>query len=171
VRDSKAMSDRRIEELALEIRARCPNQVEILLPAEYNERYEKAGNLNRLLADLFATAIGKLVMETECNRVLVDRFARGNVLSHVLSLRLGELELEERPRAESDVAVAAASILAREAFVASIKDFRVKSGLDIPLGATNSDVVPVAKEIVKRWGAEGLRRSVKMHFKTTRKVL
>jgi ribonuclease HIII len=170
VRDSKALSDTTIVELALEIRECCPHVVRVLGPAEYNEAYQKYQNLNTLLAELHARVIQKLVEKTMCKRVLVDQFAAPEVLIQAIGQAAG-VELSQRPKAESDVAVAAASILARESFVAAIEDYRVKTEMEIPLGASSPQVVQIGKAIVRKWGKKGLERIAKINFKTTQQVL
>lgn len=71
VRDSKKMSDGVIAELALKIRARCPNVVHVLMPPEYNVAYQHHQNLNRLLAEAHAQVIGELIEQTGCRQVVV----------------------------------------------------------------------------------------------------
>jgi hypothetical protein len=46
-----------------------------------------------------------------------------------------------------------------------------KSGLDIPLGASATQVKEIGKQIFKRWGEKGLERITKMHFKTVQEIL
>jgi len=171
VRDSKVLSDATIADLALTIRERCPNEVIVLMPPEYNEAYQQHQNLNRLLAELHTQAIETLVKRTGGRRVVDDQFAAPRVLEEALAARNLDIELEQWPGGESDVAVAAASILARESFVAAIEDFRVKAGMEIPLGSSSPKVVQVGRAIVSRWGEEALGRIAKLNFKTTQQVL
>lgn len=171
VRDSKTRSDSVIMELAVEVRRRCPFQVETLMPAEYNIAYKEHQNLNVLLAGQHAKSIRALVSQTGCMDVLVDQFASSAVMESALDVPASGIRLTQRSKAEGDIAVAAASILARAAFVEAIEDFRAKSGLIIPFGASAPEVVSVAKEIVRRWGEPGLARIAKVNFKTTHEVL
>jgi ribonuclease HIII len=69
------------------------------------------------------------------------------------------------------VAVAAASILARESFVAAIEDLRAKSEMDIPLGSSSPRVIEIGQTIVSRWGPQALERIAKLNFRTTEKIL
>ena len=171
VRDSKSMSDSTIADLALDIRELCPNVVEVLMPRDYNEAYAAHKNLNRLLAELHAKAIAQLTLQTGCQDVLVDQFAAEAVLEEALQEQIANLNLTQRTKGESDIAVAAASILAREAFVAAIEDFRFKSKMDIPLGSSSPDVVIIGRAIVRKWGKDALDAIAKVDFKTTRKIL
>jgi ribonuclease HIII len=171
VRDSKSLSDSKISDLALEIQEICPHTVIILQPPEYNEAYQKKPNLNQLLADLHVEAIEDLVAETGCEQVVDDQFAAEHVLEDALKVHELKVDLEQRTGGESDVAVAAASILAREAFVAAIEDYRAKSGLEIPLGSSSPHVVRIGRIVAHRWGPDALARIAKLNFKTTRKIL
>ena len=171
VRDSKSMSDTTIAALAFKIRARCPHAVDVLRPPDYNRAYARHQNLNHLLAERHALVIDQMVAQTGCRAVLVDQFAPPEVLAQALAQRGLALDLSQRPHGETDVAVAAASILARQSFVAAVEDYRVKTGLPIPLGASAPEVVEIGQEIVRRWGAAGLARIAKMNFRTTGKVL
>ncbi|MCB1064032.1 MAG: ribonuclease HIII, partial [Verrucomicrobiae bacterium] len=80
------------------------------------------------------------------------------------------IELQQRTKAESDVAVAAASILAREAFIDWLRDARDNLGFELPKGAS-AQVKEVGREIAQRHGAEGLGKVAKMHFKTANEIL
>jgi ribonuclease HIII len=170
VRDSKKMSNAVIAELALKIRERCPNVVHVLMPPEYNAAYERHQNLNRLLAEAHAQVIEALAEQTDCRQVVDDQFAAPHVLEEALAEREIKVNLEQRTGGESDVAVAAASILARESFVAAIEDFRIKAEMDVPLGSSSPKVVQVGRAIVRRWGEKGLERIAKLHFKTTDQI-
>ena len=81
-----------------------------------------------------------------------------------------DIVLEQRHRAESDIAVAAASIVARAEFVGAMKDFTSKVGVDIPLGTSAAEVKNIGRQIYKRWGKQGLERIAKMHFKTIQEI-
>ena len=76
-----------------------------------------------------------------------------------------EIELVQRHRAEDDIAVAAASILARHEFVSRLAKIGTELGLSIPKGAS-AKVDALAREIVKKLGVESLMKISKMHFRT-----
>ena len=115
--DSKRISsDARIRALAEAIRKSSQGLVETVLigPARYNELYEKFSNLNRLLGWGHARVIENLLeRKPDCARSLSDQFADARVIKESLLRRARHIVIEQRPRAESDVAVAAASIIAR----------------------------------------------------------
>src|SRR5437667_2723555 len=134
--DSKRVSsDARIRALADTIRTSSLGLAETVLigPAKYNELYEKFGNLNRLLGWGHARVIENLLAKKPaCPRSLSDQFADARVINASLLKHGRKITIEQRPRAESDIAVAAASILAREAFITWLerksKDLGVRVG-------------------------------------------
>src|SRR5881398_2290968 len=119
--DSKRIgSDARIRALADTIRKTSLGLVEAVLigPAKYNELYQKFGNLNKLLGWGHARVIENLLeRKPGCPRSLSDQFADARVINASLLKHGRAIQLQQRTKAESDLAVAAASILAREAFI------------------------------------------------------
>jgi len=173
VQDSKAISsDRRIRELAAVIRRnRVPASVVTIAPPRYNELYSKIGNLNRLLAWGHARVIEDLCgLCPDCPRALSDKFADVRVLERSLMEKGKKITLEQRTKAESDYAVAAASILAREKFIDWLAEAGAKAGVELPRGVS-AKVKESAVALVRAHGAEALDRHAKMHFKTASEVL
>jgi|GEM_PF-376145 len=172
VRDSKALSDVQILELAQLIRANCPVETVVLLPPDYNIAYEQHGhNLNRLLAWGHAQVITKLSHRFSAEKAVSDQFGDKSLLVEALAAEACKIPVEQRPHAESDLAVAAASVIARAEFVAAIQGYTRKAGIEIPLGASASQVKEIGKQIYRRWGRQGLERIAKMHFKTIREII
>lgn len=173
VMDSKRItSAAKIAKLAGIIRATPGVAYEVISigPERYNEMYSSFRNLNRLLAWGHARVIKSLAEKVpDCPRALSDQFARKEVLEKELSRHGLDLKLEQRTKGESDVAVAAASILARERFVKWITDSSEKSGVKIPLGA-GPHVLDAARELIGKHGDEILPKVAKMHFKTSQEV-
>lgn len=140
-------------------------------PERYNELYAEFKNLNRLLAWGHATVIEGLAAKVPgCPRALSDQFANPAVLKRALALKKLSIQLDQRTKAESDVAVAAASILARERFINWMDAAGDAAGMKLPLGAS-SQVLKAARQLVEMHGAEMLPKVAKMHFKTTLAVL
>ena len=175
VRDSKQIgSDQKALDLADEIgdligRARW--EVITILPERYNALYLKFGNLNRLLAWGHAKVIENLVMRhPSCPRALSDKFADERLIQRALQEHGKKIVLQQRTKAESDVAVAAASILARAAFLSRLKELGEKVQVPLPKGAS-ALVKKAAVEIVRKSGPEVLKSVAKFHFKTFREVV
>lgn len=169
VRDSKKLTDRVILTLADKIKQTCPCDVISIGPAKYNELYQKFRNLNRLLAWGHARAIENVLTLHPCELVISDQFADPAGLKKQLFEKGQKVELRSMVRAESDIAVAAASILARAAFVRNLARLGEKWGMELPKGA-GPGVISAGKKLVQRHGADGLAEVSKTHFKTFRDV-
>jgi ribonuclease HIII len=173
VMDSKRItSARRIRELAAKIREipGIATSVVAIGPERYNQMFASFGNLNRLLAWGHAKVIENLAAQRpQCPRALSDQFARPEVLARALKQQGVSIQLDQRTKGESDIAVAAASILARERFIDWIDKTSAAGGVTLPLGASAA-VIGAAKEVVSRHGPEALARIAKLHFKTTAAV-
>src|SRR5216110_3986359 len=167
--DSKRIgSDTRIRALADTIRKTSLGLVETVLvgPAKYNELYEKFSNLNRLLGWGHARVIENLLeRKPECPRSLSDQFADARVITASLLKHGRKIAIEQRPRAESDIAVAAASILAREAFINWLERKSKELGLRLERGVSPS-VKENARKLVELNGPGALREVAKVHFRT-----
>ncbi len=174
VMDSKRItSAARIRQLAAVIRETpgCLHEVVSIGPERYNELHASFRNLNRLLAWGHARVIEKLAARRpDCPRALSDQFARPEVLQRALKEKGLTLTLEQRTKGESDIAVAAASILARERFVEWMGKTSDAGGVKLPLGAS-AQVVEAARELIARHGADALGKVAKLHFRTTSVVL
>ncbi|MES2474978.1 MAG: ribonuclease HIII [Verrucomicrobiota bacterium] len=174
IMDSKRVtSPARIRKLAALIRDTpgCTTTVICIGPERYNAMFASFKNLNRLLAWGHAKAIETLAAaRPDCPRALSDQFARPEVLERALRDKGLTLHLEQRTKGESDTAVAAASILARERFIDWMDKASEKGGIQFPLGASD-EVIHAARELVTRDGLGMLEKLAKMHFKTTAKVL
>ncbi len=173
IADSKKITTpARIRQLAAIIKATPDIAYDVIAirPERYNEIYGTFKNLNRMLAWGHATVIEKLAeLRPDCPRALSDQFARADVLQSALKKKNISLKLEQRTKGESDTAVAAASILARERFIDWMDAAAKKTGMKIPLGCS-SLVVDAGKELVAKHGPEILGKFAKLHFKTTKQV-
>jgi ribonuclease HIII len=173
VQDSKAISsDKRIRELAAAIRKiRVPASIVTVAPPRYNDLYRKIGNLNRLLAWGHARVIEDLCgLCPDCPRALSDKFADVRVLERSLMEKGRKIQLDQRTKAESDYAVAAASILAREKFIDWLEEKGRESGITLPRGVS-AQVKQAAIALIQSKGPEALESHAKMHFKTAAEVL
>lgn len=178
IRDSKNIgSDRKIAELAKAIRM-TPGCVYTVVPIgneAYNRLYTKMRSVNSILAWGHARVIENLLgqgpkMNPPPVRAISDQFAATKDVVEKALMALGrDLELVQRHKAEEDLAVAAASILARNEFVTRLNRLGQQYGLILPKGA--SDLVEsAAKEFVKKHGAVNLPKVAKMHFRTAYRV-
>jgi ribonuclease HIII len=173
IRDSKGIgTDKKIRELARVIRnSGAPSEIIVISPEKYNQLYAKIGNLNRLLAWGHARIIENLCTRVpECRRALSDKFADARVLEKALLEKGSNIQLDQRTKAESDYAVAAASILAREGFI----DWLDKHSKDLEITlakGVSAKVKSAATEVIRMYGAGMLSKVAKMHFKTASEIL
>src|SRR5256885_7959122 len=171
--DSKRIgSDARIRTLADTIRKTSQGLVETVLisPAKYNELYEKFSNLNRLLGWGHARVIENLLeRKPACPRSLTVQFADARVIKESLLRHARHIVIEQRPRAESDIAVAAASIIAREAFINWLERKGKELAVRLARGVSPG-VKETAKKLVETNGPEALRDVAKVHFRTAHEI-
>ncbi len=172
VKDSKQIGS---DALALKIAEQIaeilgPKRFSVLAlgPEKYNELYAKFKNLNRFLAWGHATVLENLLTQfPDCPRAISDQFANPAVLRAALKERGKTIELVQRTKAESDVAVAAASILARAEFLRRMEKLGQAAGESgsLPKGASGH-VAAIGRKIFAAQGSEALARLAKRHFKT-----
>jgi len=170
VKDSKTLSPAMIIQLAHKIRQEFAHHIVKINPPKYNELITQFKNLNRLLAWGHATAIEQLTAKTGCRNVLIDQFADEHVVITALKRKNLNLDLKQRHRGEEDVVVAAASILARCAFVEGIELLEKQFHQALPKGAS-AKTITAARLFVRSYGREELGKIAKLHFKTTDAVL
>jgi ribonuclease HIII len=168
VRDSKQMSDAAALRLGAGIRRDYQCEVVRISPAKYNELYETMRNVNLLLAWAHARAIENLLERVDCSLVVADQFGDERYLLDSLMARGRKVRLVQVPRAEADLAVAAASVAARAVFLETLRALSRRVGVDLPKGATH--VLPTARELFQKGGLDLLRQVAKVHFRTTKQL-
>lgn len=174
IRDSKNISsDKKIDELAEKIRETpgCIFEVVPIGNEAYNRLYTKMQSVNTMLAWGHARVIENLLgRKHEMNpppvKAMSDQFAASKSVIEKALMKAGrEINLVQQHRAEEDLAVAAASILARDAFVKGLARLEKQFEIELPKGASAA-VDETAKKFVTEHGAEGLGKIAKMHFRT-----
>ncbi len=179
VRDSKTIQDRALRTLADQIRhvSAATGAITVVAPKRYNELYKQmrseGKNLNTLLAWTHSRVIEDLIKAgVRPKFILSDQFGDKRYIEQrlLVETRQSGIPLIQRPRAESDIAVAAASILARDAFLGWLDRASKVLGMKLPKGAS-AQVIETAKLLVQRSGGEILNEYAKVSFKTTAKVL
>lgn len=173
VRDSKQMGDREAREAAALVRASCPHAVVTVAPPRYNDLHrDMGGNLNRLLAWAHARALEDVLegrRGADAKAIVVDQFVKKAVFAKTLLPRARALPLEVRPRAEDHPAVAAASVLARAAFLEGLERMSADCGVKLAKGA-GPPADQAARKVLAKGGRALLARVAKMHFKNAEKV-
>mgnify|MGYP001981156755 CR=1 FL=1 len=79
------------------------------------------------------------------------------------------IKLIQKYRAEQEIAVAAASIVARAEFLRRLQDLSSRFAVSLPKGAS-AQVITAGKTFVKHQGSDALGQVAKLHFRTTQKV-
>ena len=178
VKDSKAItSDNKISKLAEGIRniSGCVHSVVPIGNASYNRLHQQMRNVNKILAWGHARVIENLLgqrdrMNPAPLRAISDQFSRSkSTIQSALMEEGRQLELVQMHKAESDLAVAAASILARDVFVQRIKELSNEFDLELPKGAS-AKVDQVGVEFLSKHGINKLGQAAKLHFRTTQKI-
>jgi ribonuclease HIII len=180
VRDSKTVTDRALRGLATSVRQiveQDKRAVLVLAPKRYNELYKQmrseGKNLNTMLAWTHTRVIEDLIRNgLRPKFVLSDQFGDKRYIERrlLVDTRLSGVPVLQMHKAESDVAVAAASILARDGFLGWLDDASKQLGVTLPKGASGR-VIETARRLVARDGADSLKESAKISFKTIEKVL
>jgi len=174
IRDSKSIgSDAQIRRLADVVRATpgITSEIVTIPPEKYNVLYDKIGNLNRLLAWGHARIIENLcAVRPACPSALSDQFANPRVLERALMERGRKITLRQQTKAESDYAVAAASILAREKFIDWLDAAEKRWKVRLPKGASDA-ALEAARTLVRNHGPDALRSTAKLHFKTAAQAM
>lgn len=174
VKDCKLLSDIETMKLAKKLYKHYKNNIEVLVlqPLKYNELYTKfrKGNkkLNEMLAWMHARVILNLSSKYNFEGAVVDKFASDKVLLSSLK-DMQKVKLIHKIKAEEDIAVAAASIIARYHFLDSLKMLTRKYGVEFPKGASKK-VILVAKEFAEKYSKERLIEVAKTHFKTMEQI-
>ncbi|MFA6226046.1 MAG: ribonuclease HIII [Methanoregula sp.] len=175
VRDSKTCSDREIKELLEKIEQLCAGKFEIIeiSPERYNKLYEQlrteGKNLNTMLAWGHAKAIEELLKRVDCKVAIADQFADKRYILGKLQEKGRTIQLIQMHKAEQNITVAAASILARARFVEKISAMSKNYAMTFPLGASAA-VIKAGKQFTAKSGLPNLPLVAKMHFMTTAEV-
>lgn len=166
VADSKKLSDKQVREMAKQIEEFCEYEVLIITNEIYNKLYDKIQNLNNLLAKGHGKVIETLAKKTGAKLALSDQFGSEKLILQELTKNQVDIVLEQRPYAESNVVVAAASILARHAFVEELEKMNKHYNQIFPKGAGPKTLEP-GRRYIQTFGKAELHKVAKLHFKTT----
>ncbi|MCK4956130.1 MAG: ribonuclease HIII [Candidatus Cloacimonetes bacterium] len=174
VKDCKLLKDDELQKVAKRLYRDYAKNIEVLMlvPSKYNDLYEKFRNnnkkLNEMLAWMHARVILNLQEKHEFEGAVVDKFASDKTLMDSLK-DMKEMSLLHKIKAEEDIAVAAASIIARYHFLNSLQTISRKFNLVFPKGASKK-VIEIGKEFSEKFGKDRMSEVAKTHFKTLDKI-
>ncbi len=165
IKDSKKLDDKKIMELASKIKANAIHSVITITPVKYNELYSKFNNLNKLLAWGHARAIENILEKSPCKLALADKFGDESLIQNALMTKGKNISLKQMVRAESDIAVASASVIARAEFVKRMSDLSKKYEISFSKGVSEK-VIEQAKQFINLYSIDRMNEIAKLHFKT-----
>lgn len=170
VKDCKLLSDKKVLQMEEVIKKTVvAHSVLELKPHIYNMRYAQVkaegDNLNQLLGYGHVAALSQvLAQHGECKGALIDQFTKSNAVLKSLQEKFPKMVFKQQPKAESDLAVAAASVLARARFLRSMEELAALAGEEeLPKGGGEL-ATACAQRIALRLGKEALGKFVKLHF-------
>ncbi|MEE3381407.1 MAG: ribonuclease HIII [Succiniclasticum sp.] len=176
VRDCKTLSDAKIRSLASFIREHSlACSVKVLLPEEYNAVYAqyraRGQSLNALLVQAHADVLADTGRKVPaCRLALIDQFMRADGILRKMGETCPQVTTYCRPRAEEDIAVAAASVLARAHFLHALEALAADAGVPaLPKGG-GSAATDAAAQLLTRFGRDKLGHFVKLHFANTKSL-
>lgn len=176
VADSKKLSDSRNLELSRRVAGITSGRFAVIeiSPERYNSLYEQfkkeKKTLNTLLAWGHAKAMEEVLTKVDCKVAIADQFADERVILGKLQEKGKSLQLIQMPKAERNIAVAAASVMARARFLEKLEKLSSEYKIKLPKGASQM-VIEVGKKFVDVHGNESLRKVAKLHFKTTKQII
>jgi ribonuclease HIII len=173
--DSKRFTDHKIRDLYNRVKDYPYVYPSIVRPSEYNDFVNRDGNVSIVLAKQHSKCIEMGLKDLKsksvpCSKVVIDQFSssKNRVLKELGNLGK-KVEIEQFHKGESDIAVAAASIIARAMFLEEFDRMSKKYDFDFPKGASN--VIDSGLSFVKKYGEQELRKVAKVGFKTTQRIL
>ena len=172
VKDSKLLSDTTVANNESQVRKICgPKRYRLVIipPLKYNILIREMGNVNKLLGWAHARAIEDLLANgDECNTAVADQFGDPGYIRDSLMARGRQIDLIQAHKAERDLAVAAASIIARDTFLKKREELSKAYGVLFPKGSSN--VIEFGKKLVEEHGAVILANVAKLHHGTTTQI-
>ena len=174
VTDSKKLDDTKILKIAPEIAKRIKYRSIILTNKEYNERYTKELNMNKIKAVMHNKVLYQLVHEEKpkYDYIIVDEFAREaryyEYLNGISEIQRGITFMTKAE--DKNLAVACGSIISRYIFLKKFDALCDEIHIPLPKGA-GKDVDKIGEEVVEKYGKDKLKEIAKFNFKNTDRIL
>ena len=174
VGDSKKITDEKIKKITPELIKIVKYRSMILTNQEYNEKYTKDINMNKIKAILHNKVLYQLMTEEkpEVDYIVVDEFARENryyeYLNGIPNIQRGITFMTKAE--DKNLAVASASIISRYIFLKEFDKLSDSIHIPLPKGA-GRDVDSIGEEIVEKYGEDKLKEIAKVNFKNTDRIL
>ncbi len=174
IRDSKTIRDPQILILGKKITSMIPYSLLVLKNEKYNSLQQKGMSQGKMKAMLHEQAINHLLAKLEGDKpegILIDQFCEPDIyFRHTATNGKREVPLYFSTKAESiSTAVAAASVIARYAFLKHMDLLSEQAGMTIPKGASLK-VDEAAAVFIAKKGESELNTFAKLHFANTEKA-
>lgn len=170
VRDGKMISENKILDIDEQLRQDYAHSIVVISPAEYNKKYKKLKNLNKLLAEGHAQAIDTVLKKNSADLAISDKFGKLELIENALNKKKCSIKLHQIVRGERITQVAAASIIARATFLREMDKLSYKYKVKLPRGAAPI-VDKAGRKIVEQYGVDILSSVSKLHFKNYHRVV
>ena len=174
VGDSKKIDDSKILKIAPEIAKRIKYRSVILSNKEYNEKYTKDVNMNKIKAIMHNKVLYRLMQEEKpsIDYIIVDEFAReARYYEYLDGISTIQKNIKFMTKAEDkNLAVACGSIISRYLFLKEFDKICDEIHIPLPKGA-GKDVDSIGEEVVDKYGKEKLKEIAKFNFKNTDRIL
>ncbi len=174
VGDSKKIDDNKILKIAPELAKKIKYRSVILSNSEYNEKYTKNVNMNKIKAIMHNKVLYQLMQEEKpkVDYIIVDEFAReARYYEYLQGISNIQRNITFMTKAEDkNLAVACGSIISRYLFLKEFNKLSDELHIPLPKGAGH-DVDTIGEEIVEKYGEEKLKEIAKLNFKNTDRIL
>lgn len=172
VKDSKKLSDEQILKIVPKIIKRIKYKTIMLSNKEYNEKYGKDMNMNKIKAVLHNKVLTEMVKDNVYDYIVVDQFElESSYYKHLSEVPNPLRGITFITKAEDKcLSVACASLISRYIFVKEIDKLGDKYGIFLPKGA-NYYVEDVGIKLVEKYGVNVLKEVAKLNFSNTDRIL
>ncbi len=174
VGDSKKIDDSKILKIAPQIAKKVKYRSVILSNSEYNEKYTKDVNMNKIKAILHNRVLYQLIQEEKpkYDYIIVDEFAReARYYDYLADQKVVQRDITFLTKAEDiSLAVACGSVISRYLFLKEFDKICDSIHIPLPKGA-GKDVDTIGEEVVEKYGEDKLKEIAKVNFKNTDRIL
>ena len=172
VRDSKKLSDEQILKIVPKIIKKIPYKTIMLSNKEYNEKYGKNMNMNKIKAVLHNKVLSEMIMDNDYDYIVVDQFeSEKSYYNHLSESTNVVKNITFITKAEDKcLSVAVSSLISRYIFVKEMDKLGDKYGIFLPKGA-NYYVEDIGIKLVEKYGVDILKNIAKLNFSNTDRIL
>ena len=172
VKDSKKLSDEQILKIVPKIIKKIKYKTIMLSNKEYNEKYGKDMNMNKIKAVLHNKVLTEMVKDNDYDYIVVDQFEpESSYYNHLSEVPNPLKGITFITKAEDKcLSVACSSLISRYIFIKEIDKLGDKYGIFLPKGA-NYYVEDVGIKLVEKYGLNILKEVSKLNFSNTDRIL